>query len=153
MPECTDIVDTIELMSFLLFDGQADAGQSLSFQVFNFTGLIKILDQYSKSIYWKKFGTNFEGKQIVVAYFVHGYFQIDRANQTNSPWSGQHFDYALFRFNRKRRIQWLCGETVQKYQVEWLLYTCLEDRRNGGEFQEWRDSTTCGLHTKSLQEK
>ena len=27
MPECTDIVDTIELMTFLLFDGQADAGQ------------------------------------------------------------------------------------------------------------------------------
>ena len=30
MPECTEIVDTIELMSFLLFDGQADAGRFLS---------------------------------------------------------------------------------------------------------------------------
>jgi len=26
MPECTDIVDTIQLMNFLLFDGQANAG-------------------------------------------------------------------------------------------------------------------------------
>ena len=31
MPECTDIVDTIELMTFLLFDGQADAGQFYAF--------------------------------------------------------------------------------------------------------------------------
>ena len=27
MPECTDIVDTVQLISFLLFDGQADAGR------------------------------------------------------------------------------------------------------------------------------
>ena len=26
MPECTDIVETIQLMNFLLFDGQANAG-------------------------------------------------------------------------------------------------------------------------------
>ena len=37
MPECTDIVDTIELMSFLLFDGQADAGQF--YALLHFTGL------------------------------------------------------------------------------------------------------------------
>jgi len=27
MPECTDIVETIQLMNFLLFDGQANAGK------------------------------------------------------------------------------------------------------------------------------
>ena len=27
MPECTDIVDTMQLMNFLLFDGQANAGK------------------------------------------------------------------------------------------------------------------------------
>ena len=26
MPECTNIVETIQLMNFLLFDGQANAG-------------------------------------------------------------------------------------------------------------------------------
>ena len=27
MPECTDIVDTLQLLNFLLFDGQANAGE------------------------------------------------------------------------------------------------------------------------------
>lgn len=29
MPECTEIVDTMQLMNFLLFEGQADAGKHL----------------------------------------------------------------------------------------------------------------------------
>ena len=40
MPQCTDIVDTIQLMSFLLFDGQADAGKFSSVRVFVFTSFI-----------------------------------------------------------------------------------------------------------------
>ena len=66
MPQCTDIVDTIQLMTFLLFDGQADVGQFSSVQVVDFNDLIKVSSLNSKLNYWKMFGINFKGKLVRV---------------------------------------------------------------------------------------
>ena len=48
MPECTDIVGAIELTSFLLFDGQADAGRFYALLPLPVKSLFKGSSQNSK---------------------------------------------------------------------------------------------------------
>ena len=81
MPECKDIVDTMQLMNFLLFDGQANAGKLIkpwnSFLIFHCH--LKVLNKNQNSIQihyktldpilkydlWKTFGSNYEGKTYI----------------------------------------------------------------------------------------